>query len=100
MKVTDAETFFSNDQQQVKYNVDTKKYNRLIQFYLFDVKDYDYFRKISIINYQSDKFYVASFIVDDESKTIYQSDNVARNEEYEPIYKEFLKLINVIEDQG
>ena len=93
--VRDAETFFSEEQQQVKYNVDTRKYNKLIQFYIFDNKDYNLFRKISIINYQSDKFYVGSFIADYELKTIYQSDNVKRNEEYEPIYNEFLKLINV-----
>lgn len=97
--VDSAEVFFSEEQQQVKYNVDTKKYNKLIQFYIFSSKDYHYFRKISIINYQAEKFYVASFIVDEETKTIYQSDNVKRNEEYEPIYNEFLKLINVNEDQ-
>ena len=100
VKVESAEIFFSEEQQQVKYNVDTKKYNKLIQFYLFDVNDYAYFRKISIINYQSDKFYVASFIADYELKTIYQSDDVKRNAEYEPIYNEFLKLINISEDQG
>ena len=97
--VDSAEVFFSEEQQQVKYNVDTKKYNKLIQFYIFSSKDYQYFRKISIINYQAEKFYVASFIADDMTKTIYQSDNVKRNEEYEPIYNEFLKLINVNEDQ-
>ena len=97
--VNDAQIFFSEDQQQVKYNVDTKKYDNLIQFYIFDVKDYEYFRKISIVNYQADKFYVGSFIKDDSNKTIYQSDNVKRNELYEPIYNNFLKLINVNEDQ-
>ena len=93
IKIVDAETFFSKEQQQIKYNVDTKKYNKLIQFYLFDIKDYNYFRQISIINYQSEKFYVGSFICDDTSKTFYQADNVKRNEEYEPIYNHFLELI-------
>ena len=97
--VNDAQIFFSEEQQQVKYNVDTKKYDNLIQFYIFDNKDYEYFRKISIVNYQADKFYVGSFIKDEENKTIYQSDNVKRNELYESIYNKFLKLINVNEDQ-
>ena len=95
IKINDAETFFSKEQQQIKYNIDAKKYNKLIQFYIFDNKDYDFFRQITIINYQSDKFYVGSFICDKETKTIYQSDNVKRNEEYEPIYNHFLELINI-----
>lgn len=96
--VKDAEVFFSEEQQQVKYNVDKKKYDKLIQFYIFDNKDYSYFRKISIINYQSENFYVGSFIIDNDNKTIYQSDNVKRNDEYQPIYDNFLKLINITKD--
>ena len=97
--VNDTQIFFSEEQQQIKYNVDTKKYDNLIQFYIFDSKDYEYFRKISIVNYQADKFYVGSFIKDEETKTIYQSDNVKRNELYETIYNNFLNLININEDQ-
>lgn len=99
INVDKSDVFFSEEQQQVKYNVDKKKYDKLIQFYVFDVKDYEYFRKISILNYQSDKFYVGSFIKDNLNKTIYQSDNVKRNEEYEPIYNHFLELLNINEDQ-
>ena len=51
--VNDTNVFFSEDQQQVKYNIDKKKYDKMIQFYLFDIKDYNSFRKISILNYQS-----------------------------------------------
>ena len=97
INVDKADVFFSEEQQQVKYNVDKKKYDKLIQFYIFDSKDYDYFRKISILNYQADKFYVGSFIKDNLNKTIYQSDNVKRNEEYEPIYNHFLKLLSIKE---
>ena len=95
IKVKDTDVFFSKEQQQVKYNIDTKKYDKLIQFYIFDTKDHELYRKISIINYQAEKFYVGSFIFDNETKTIYQTDNVKRNEEYESIYNQFLKLINV-----
>ena len=95
IKVKDTDVFFSKEQQQVKYNIDTKKYDKLIQFYIFDTKDHELYRKISIINYQAEKFYVGSFICDNETKTIYQTDNVKRNEEYKLIYNQFLKLINV-----
>ena len=100
IKINDAEVFFSEEQQQLKYNVDKNKYDKLIQFYIFNEKDYNYFRKISVINYQSKNFYVGSFIFNDINKTIYQSDNVERNEEYKAIYENFLKLINVIKGQN
>lgn len=97
--VNDSELFFSEDQQQVKYNIDRKKYDKLIQFYIFDVKDSSLFRKISILNYQSKKFYVGSFIVDKEEKTIYQTDNVKPNEDYQNIYDNFFKLLDLNLDQ-
>ena len=99
IKVNDADIFFSEEQQQVKYNVDKNKYDKLIQFYIFDEKDYNYFRKISIVNYQSKNFYVGSFIYDELDKTIYQSDNVARNDEYKEIYDNFFELLNIKKGQ-
>jgi hypothetical protein len=95
IKVKDADIFFSEEQQQIKYNVDKNKYNKLIQFYIFDDKDSEYFRKISVINYQSKNFYVGSFINNEINKTIYQSDNVERNEDYQAVYDNFLKLLNI-----
>ena len=99
IKVNDADIFFSEEQQQVKYNVDKNKYDKLIQFYIFDEKDYNYFRKISIVNYQSKNFYVGSFIFNELDKTIYQSDNVARNDEYKEIYDNFFELLNIKKGQ-
>ena len=99
IKVNDADVFFSEEQQQVKYNVDKNKYDKLIQFYIFDEKDYNYFRKISIVNYQSNNFYVGSFIFNEINKTIYQSDNVARNDEYKVIYDNFFELLNINKGQ-
>ena len=72
----------------------------MIQFYIFNEKDYNYFRKISIVNYQSKNFYVGSFIFNEVDKTIYQSDNVARNDEYKDIYDNFFKLLNISEGQN
>ena len=95
IKVKDADIFFSEEQQQIKYNVDKNKYNKLIQFYIFDDKDSEYFRKISVINYQSKNFYVGSFINNEINKTIYQSDNVERNEDYQAVYDNFFKLLNI-----
>ena len=95
VKVDDPDLFFSEEQQQVKYNIDKKKYNKMIQFYLFDVKDYNLFKKISIINYQSKNFYVGSFIVDNDNKIIYQSDAVPTNDEYKEVYNNFLKLLGL-----
>ena len=80
-------------------NVDKNKYDKLIQFYIFNEKDYNYFRKISIVNYQSKNFYVGSFIYDELDKTIYQSDNVARNDEYKEIYNNFFELLNIKKGQ-
>ena len=99
IKVNDVELFFSEDQQQIKFNIDKKKYDKLIQFYIFDTKDESLFRKISILNYQSKTFYVGSFIVNEISKTIYQTDNVKPNDEYQNLYNHFLELINVSLDQ-
>ena len=97
--IENAEEFFASE-QQVKYNVDKKKDDKLIQFYVFDQKDYALFRKISILNYQAKNFYVASFIANTLEKTIYQTDKVEPNEEYKGIYQNFLKLINVNVDQN
>ena len=36
IKVNDADVFFSEEQQQVKYNVDKNKYDKLIQFDYID----------------------------------------------------------------
>ncbi len=97
--INNAEEFFATE-KQVKYNVDKKKYDKLIQFYVFDEKDNYLFRKISILNYQAKNFYVGSFIVNKMEKTIYQTDKVAPNEEYSDIYQNFLKLLNINVDQN
>ena len=99
ISIDNAEEFFATE-KQVKYNVDKKKYDKLIQFYVFDEKDSDLFRKIIILNYQAKNFYVGSFIVNKMEKTIYQTDKVAPNEEYNDIYQNFLKLLNVNVDQN
>ena len=99
ISIDNAEEFFTTE-KQVKYNVDKKKYDKLIQFYVFDEKDNHLFRKIIILNYQAKNFYVGSFIVNKMEKTIYQTDKVAPNEEYNDIYQNFLKLLNVNVDQN
>ena len=99
IKVKNADVFFSDEQQQIKYNVEQNKFDKLIQFYLFDDKDYDYFRKISVINYQSKNFYVGSFIYNEMNKTIYQSDNVERNDEYKDVYDNFFELLSINKGQ-
>jgi hypothetical protein len=99
ISIDNAEEFFATE-KQVKYNVDKKKYDKLIQFYVFDEKDNHLFRKIIILNYQAKNFYVGSFIVNKMEKTIYQTDKVAPNEEYNDIYQNFLKLLNVNVDQN
>ena len=96
--VNNTEIFFSEEQQQVKYNVDKKKYDKMIQFYLFDVKEYDLFRKISILNYQSKNFYVGSFIVDNTNKVAYQTDKVLPNKEYKEVYDKFISLLGLGQD--
>ena len=75
--------------------INVKKYDKAIQFYLFDDSNMSLYRKITILNYQAEKFYVASFIVNNENKSLYQTDNVARNEVYEAVYEEFLNLIGI-----
>lgn len=99
ISIDNAEEFFATE-KQVKYNVDKKKYDKLIQFYVFDEKDNHLFRKIIILNYQAKNFYVGSFIVNKMEKTIYQTDKVVPNEEYNDIYQNFLKLLNVNVDQN
>ena len=99
ISIDNAEEFFATE-KQVKYNVDKKKYDKLTQFYVFDEKDNHLFRKIIILNYQAKNFYVGSFIVNKMEKTIYQTDKVAPNEEYNDIYQNFLKLLNVNVDQN
>ena len=93
IKVEDPIIFFSDEQQKATYNIDSKKYNKAIQFYIFDTLDDNLFRKISIFNYQAKNFYVASFIVDYNEKVFYQTDNVKPNEEYKVVYDNFIKLI-------
>ena len=94
--VRDAESFFSEDQQQVKFNIDQNKYDKLIQFYIFDIKDISLFRKISIINYQAKNFYVGSFISDEVNKEIYQTDYIEPNEDYKEVYTKFIELLNLV----
>lgn len=95
IKVKDTDAFFSEDQQQVKYGVDKKKFDHLVQFYIFEEKDSALFRKISILNYQAKNFYVGSFIYSDIEKTIYQTDKVLPNEEYQKLYDKFFELISI-----
>lgn len=92
--INDGEAFF-NSQHQVKFDIDQKKYNKLIQFYVFDKKDENLFRKISIINYQAKNFYVGSFIIDNLNNTIYQTDKVIPNEEYKKVFDNFIKLLEL-----
>lgn len=91
--VKDSVIFFSDNQQEAKYNIDSKKYNKAIQFYIFDTKDDKLFRKISIFNYQAKNFYVASFIDDKENKLFYQTDNVKPNDDYQKAYQRFIELL-------
>lgn len=93
IKVDDPYLFFSEDSQKTTYNIDSKKYNKAVQFYIFDTLDENLYRKISIFNYQAKNFYVASFIVDYNKKIIYQTDNVKPNEEYQNLYDNFINLI-------
>ena len=93
IKVEDSNTFFSDDADKATYNIDSKKYNKTIQFYFFSSPEDNLYRKISIFNYQAKNFYVASFIVDYENKVFYQTDKVDPNEEYIEAYNNFLKLI-------
>jgi hypothetical protein len=95
IKVEDPVIFFSDEQQKQTYNIDSKKYNKAIQFYVFDTLDDNLFRKISIFNYQAKNFYVASFIIDYNEKVFYQTDNVKPNEEYKDLYDNFIKLITL-----
>lgn len=95
IKVEDPVIFFSDEQQKQTYNIDSKKYNKAIQFYIFDTLDDNLFRKISIFNYQAKNFYVASFIIDYNEKVFYQTDNVKPNEEYKDLYDNFIKLITL-----
>ena len=95
IKVVDADTFFSEASQQIKYNVDKKKYDNLIQFYIFNPTDINMYKKISIINYQAENFYVGSFIFDGEDNTIFQTEYIKPTEVYEAIYQNFLELINI-----
>ena len=62
---------------------------------MFDKSNIDLYRKISILNYQAEKFYVASFIVDFENKNLYQTDEVKRTEIYEKVFEDFLNLIGI-----
>lgn len=92
--INEGESFFDS-QHQVKFDIDQKKYNKLIQFYVFDKKDENLFRKISIINYQAKNFYVGSFIIDNLNNTIYQTDKVIPNEEYKKVFDNFIKLLEL-----
>ena len=94
IKVDDPVIFFSDEQQKATYNVDSKKYNKAIQFYIFDTLDDNLFRKISIFNYQAKNFYVASFIVDYEEKVFFQTDKVEPNNDYKEIYNNFINIIS------
>ena len=93
IKVDDPIIFFSEEQQKQTYNIDSKKYNKAVQFYIFDTADDNLFRKISIFNYQAKNFYVGSFIIDKYEKVFYQTDKVEPNEEYKKFYDKFVKLI-------
>lgn len=93
--IKDGALFFSEEQEAVKFKVDPKKYDKAIQFYMFDKSNIDLYRKISILNYQAEKFYVASFIVDFENKNLYQTDEVKRTEIYEKVFEDFLNLIGI-----
>lgn len=99
IKVTDANVFFSDSQQEIKYNVGEKKYDRAVQFYLFYTNESNLFRKISVFNYQAKNFYIASFIVDEKIKSLYQTDNVKPNEDFQKNYDRFIELLKVTNEQ-
>lgn len=96
VKVDDVDVFFSNE-QQIKFGIDQKKYNKLIQFYVFQDKDIALFKKISILNYQAKNFYIGSFIIDKVNHQFYQTDKVKPNEEYEKLFNYFIELLNLKE---
>lgn len=92
-RVTNAGLFFSEEQGTANLKIDLKKFDKVIQFYIFDSKDSAYRQKMIILNYQAQNFYIGSFVYDEERKEIYQADNVVPNKEYESIYDEFIKML-------
>ena len=95
--IENPELFFSDQQDEIKLNIDENKYQKSIQFFIFDVNRNDLYRKISILNYQAKKFYVASFMYDSEKKVMYQTDNVEPNEEFKKMFQRFIQLLNIEE---
>lgn len=92
--ITNPEVFFSDDQENIKLRIDENKYEKSIQFFVFDNDRQDLYRKISILNYQAKKFYVASFMYDKVTKEIYQTDAVSPGDEFVNLYERFIDLLN------
>ena len=95
--ITNPELFFSDNQEEIKLKIDEKKYQKSVQFFVFDSKRKDLYRKISILNYQAKRFYVGSFIYDEKTQLFYQTDAVKPDKEFEPLIARMLELLNLLE---
>lgn len=96
-KVYKPEIFFSEEQEKYDLKIDYNKYKFVLQFYIFESKDYELIKKIRILNYQAKKFYIASFIYNKENNMLLQTDDVKPNDDYEIKYQEFIELLNAKE---
>lgn len=93
-KVKKPELFFSEEQEKYDLKIDFNKYKYVLQFYIFEAKDYELIKKIRILNYQAKKFYIASFIYYQEDNLLVQTDDVKPNLDYEVKYQEFINLLD------
>lgn len=94
--VDKPEIFFSDEASNLKSRVESKKFSRSIQFYVFDSSLYDYYNKISVFNYQAKNFYIASFLYDKNNQILKQADNVLPNEEFSEYVEKFHKMMGLV----
>lgn len=95
--VKDIKAFFSDVQESINLKIDYKKYDKAIEFYIFEPNDFDEFRKVCMINYQAKNFYVASYVLDKEKHSLLHSENLEPNDEFSPYVERMLELLNVKE---
>jgi len=93
--VNDSNLFFAKEKENMKSKIDMSKYKKSIEFYIF--KDESEISKKILFNYQGKDFFIASFIINEENKTMYHIDDVMPNEDFKPYYDKMLELLKLEE---
>ena len=92
--VNDSQIFFSEEAS--KQDLKNNKISKSIQFYIFNLKDYSISNtQIKMLNYQAKKFFLQSFIYDENKNILQQVEEVKADNEFYDDVKRMYQFLGI-----